>query len=66
MTVENALRNAEPAEAAFDEVVMLIQTARVRAAEAVNVEVIDLYWRIGEYLHHRIVADGWAKGAVAP
>jgi predicted nuclease of restriction endonuclease-like (RecB) superfamily len=51
-------------EAAFDEVVKLIQAARLRAAEAVNVEVIDLYWRIGEYLHHGTAADGWAKSTV--
>ncbi len=44
---------------AFAEVVTLIHAVR-----AVNTELIDLYWRIGEYLHHRIEAEGWAKGAV--
>jgi len=51
-------------EAAFDEVVGLIQTARGRSLQAVNTEMIDLYWRIGDYLHHKIEADGWAKGTV--
>ena len=53
-----------PVEAAFAEVVGLIQAARGRALQAVNTELIDLYWRIGDYLHHRIEADGWAKGTV--
>ena len=53
-----------PEEAAFAEVVGFIQTARGRSLLAVNTEVIDLYWRIGDYLHHKIEADGWAKGTV--
>lgn len=51
-------------DAAFGEVVGLIRAARQRAFQAVNTEMIDLYWRIGHYLHHRIKADGWAKGTV--
>ena len=53
-----------PVEVAFDEVVSLIHAARQRATQAVNTEVIDLYWHIGQYLHHKIEADGWAKGTV--
>ena len=52
------------ADAAFGEVVQLIQAARQRAVQAVNTELITLYWHIGELLHHRIEADGWAKGTV--
>lgn len=51
-------------DAAFGEVVGLIRAARQRAVQAVNTELIDLYWRIGKYLHERIRADGWAKGTV--
>lgn len=53
-----------PVETAFAEVVALIQTSRQRALQAVNTELIALYWRIGEYLHNKIEADGWAKGTV--
>ena len=52
------------ADAAFGEVVQLIQAARQRAVQAVNTDLITLYWHIGELLHHRIEADGWAKGTV--
>ena len=64
--MKNRLPAGAPATA-FAEVVRLIQAARqhaVQAVQAVNTELIDLYWQIGEYLHHRIEADGWAKGTV--
>lgn len=57
-TVNSSVENA------FAEVVNLIQTARQRAIRSVNTALIELYWRIGEYLHHKIEADGWAKGTV--
>lgn len=53
-----------PAEDAFDEIVSLIEAARERSLQAVNSELIDLYWRIGDYLHQKIESDGWAKGTV--
>jgi len=33
-----------PVEGAFDEIVDLIQTARQRAYQAVNTELVCLYW----------------------
>lgn len=48
-----------PAEDSFDEIVSLIQTARVRALQAVNTELIDLYWRIGDYLQRRVSIGRW-------
>ena len=59
-----ALSAAKDDETAFAEVVGLIRAARQRAAQAVNTAVVDLYWHIGQYLHHKIEADGWAKGTV--
>ena len=51
-------------ETSFAEVIGLIRTARVSVEQTVNAGLIDLYWHIGDYLHHRIQADGWAKGTV--
>jgi len=45
-------------------VVSLIRAARARAQQAANTEMVGLYGRLGEYLHHKIEADGWAKGTV--
>lgn len=56
--------SATAAKAAFGEVVELIQGARQRVARTANAEVIELYWRIGQYLHRRIESDGWAMGTV--
>jgi predicted nuclease of restriction endonuclease-like (RecB) superfamily len=49
---------------AFAEVVQLIQQARARASQAVNTELIDLYWRVGRYVSRKIEAEGWGKGTI--
>ena len=38
----------------FVEIVDLIQQAKQRALQAVNTELIDLYWRVGEYISHKL------------
>ncbi|MDB5289065.1 MAG: hypothetical protein JWL69_306 [Phycisphaerales bacterium] len=48
----------------FDDVLALIDAARTRAIAAVNTALIDLYWKIGEHISHRIAEDGWGKGTV--
>lgn len=53
-----------PLENSFAEVLYLIQSARQRAYQAVNSELVTLYWRIGEYISRKIEADGWGKGTV--
>jgi len=52
-------------DSAFQAVLDLIVDARSHAEQAVNVAVVDLYWRIGAYLSKKIDADGWGKGTVA-
>ena len=41
-----------------------MQAARVRAARVVNVEVIDLYWRIGRLILDRRNSEGWDSRVV--
>jgi hypothetical protein len=55
----------QPHESAFGEVVQMIEAARARAYHAVNTELIDLYWRVGEFISRRIAADGWGKNTVS-
>ncbi len=57
-------RGKTTVEPAFAEVVDLIQTARDRALQAVNVELVGLYWRVGEYIHRKIDAAEWGEGVV--
>jgi predicted nuclease of restriction endonuclease-like (RecB) superfamily len=51
-------------DASFDEILRLIRQSRQRAYQAVNTELIDLYWKVGEYISRKIEADGWGKGTV--
>ena len=43
----------------FNDIKSLIDSARQRAAVAVNAELIRLYWEIGQLLHSRQQAEGW-------
>jgi predicted nuclease of restriction endonuclease-like (RecB) superfamily len=56
--------NSVPREASFREVISLIHQAQQRAFEAVNTELIDLYWRVGEYICGKVATDGWGKSTV--
>ena len=50
--------------AGFEDVLRLIDAAHGRAVAAVNRELIDLYWSIGEHISRKIAADGWGHGTV--
>jgi predicted nuclease of restriction endonuclease-like (RecB) superfamily len=51
-------------ESSFREVVSLIQRARQRAFQAVNTELIDLYWRVGQYISRKLEAAEWGEKVV--
>ncbi len=53
-----------PHESAFREVLALIERARARAYHAANTELIDLYWRIGEYISRKLRAAEWGDRVV--
>ena len=59
-----AAAGSEPVEAAFAEVVGLIEQARQRAYQAVNTELVDLYWEIGRYISAQLGAAVWGEGVV--
>lgn len=71
-TVRNASENvakrrASPAFASareFDEVLALIEAARRRAYQAVNTELVGLYWQLGEYISKKIASAEWGTGVV--
>lgn len=50
--------------AEFDDVLRLISAARLRALSSVNTVLIDLYWKIGQYISRKISKDGWGQGTV--
>jgi predicted nuclease of restriction endonuclease-like (RecB) superfamily len=49
----------------FSEILGIIQEAQQRTLQAVNTRLIDLYWKVGEYISHRITDDGWGRGTVS-
>lgn len=51
-------------EQAFAEVVEMIQAARSKALGAVNTALIDLYWRVGEYISRKLATAAWGEGVV--
>ena len=55
---------AAPDEPAFREVLTLIERARQRAFQAVNTELIDLYWRVGEHISRKLATAAWGEGVV--
>lgn len=48
----------------FQDVVRLIKDARFNAIKAVNTEMINLYWRIGEYISNKLQKAEWGDGVV--
>ncbi|MET3605939.1 putative nuclease of restriction endonuclease-like (RecB) superfamily [Sphaerotilus sulfidivorans] len=54
----------EAVETSFAEVVGLIEQARQRAYQAVNTELVALYWEIGQYISGKLSAAIWGDGVV--
>jgi predicted nuclease of restriction endonuclease-like (RecB) superfamily len=51
-------------DAAFDEVVEMIQAARGQALVAINTALIELYWKVGEYISRKLETTAWGEGVV--
>lgn len=49
----------------FDDVLAIISGARLRAAKAINAELINMYWEIGSYVNQRVKNMGWGRSVVA-
>lgn len=56
--------SAAPEEQSFAEVVEMIQVTRGRALAAVNTALVDLYWRVGEYISRKLETAAWGEGVV--
>lgn len=49
----------------FAEVAGLIKSAQLRALRNVNTELINLYWKVGEYINVKIENAEWGQSVVA-
>jgi predicted nuclease of restriction endonuclease-like (RecB) superfamily len=54
----------EVLDASFGEVLHLIQTAKQRAYQAVNTELVSLYWQVGEYISRKLESAEWGDKVV--
>lgn len=48
----------------FSHITQLIIEAKQLAYQAINHELVTLYWNIGEYLHTQVSAKAWGKAVV--
>jgi hypothetical protein len=48
----------------FTDIIQLIKQSRTKAIKAVNAELINLYWRIGEYISKKIEQSEWGDSVV--
>ena len=48
----------------FTDIVQLIKKSRASAIRAVNFELTNLYWNVGEYIHHRVERAEWGQSVV--
>jgi predicted nuclease of restriction endonuclease-like (RecB) superfamily len=53
-----------PATPAFDDIISLIETARLKSFQAVNTTLIDLYWQVGIIISKKIDSAEWGTGVV--
>jgi len=48
----------------FTDIINLIKQARHNAIKAVNAELINLYWNVGEYISKRVESSEWGQSVV--
>lgn len=48
----------------FNDIIQLIKHSRTNAIKAVNTELINLYWSIGEYISRKIELSEWGDSVV--
>lgn len=51
-------------ERGFADLASMIDAARQRAVQSVNVELITLYWRVGRYISAKLASAEWGEGVV--
>jgi predicted nuclease of restriction endonuclease-like (RecB) superfamily len=52
-------------DSGFAEIAALIAAAKVRAVQAVNTTLIDLYWQVGAIISRKMEAAEWGEAVVA-
>ena len=61
---KNMSRELTPKTGQFDEIISIIDNARTRALKAVNAELIQMYWNVGEYLSSLCADSGFGDKVI--
>ena len=64
MAKSKTLRKPPVDNPGFAEIVRLIDTSRQQALQAVNTELIGLYWQVGEAISRKLTTAEWGDGTV--
>lgn len=48
----------------FSEIVLMIRESHNNAAKAVNTELINLYWNVGQYISKQLLSATWGDKTV--
>ncbi|WP_212001734.1 YhcG family protein [Chitinophaga sp. HK235] len=48
----------------FTEIVTLIKRSQYNTQKNVNIDMINLYWQVGEYIHKKIANASWGEGTI--
>ena len=64
VNIETPYDLSEEWEKDFENVVLMIKNAHIKAYSSVNRTLIDLYFSLGKYISERVTASKWGKGVV--
>ena len=53
-----------PLDKRFSEVILLLRASRTNALKAVNAELINLYWNVGQYVSNKVNTSDWGQSVV--
>ncbi len=48
----------------FENIMSMISKAKRELSYEANIRVIDLYWKIGEYVYNKNEKEGWGRSTV--
>ncbi len=64
MTKWPLINERDTTDQRFSDIIQLIRQARSKAIKAVNTELINLYWNIGEHISQKVEASDWGQSVV--
>jgi hypothetical protein len=48
----------------FTEIISIIEKAKSKIYKAVNNGLIEMYWKVGEYISRKVAENRWGEGTI--